>query len=118
VNQKLFRGYATTAAAREGHEEVMRALLKAGASQAACEEALLEACLSGQRKMAELLVSWEMARPDILASALIHASSRGLVDIVELLIKARIVQSSVFRFSLHKPAFVWTGTYVYNCMRL
>ena len=77
----------TTAATREGHYEVLRLLLKAGASQPACEEALLEACLAGQVKMAELLISCEMARPEILTSALIHASSRGLIDIVEPLIK-------------------------------
>lgn len=87
VNQRLFRGYAATAATREGHYEVLSILLKAGSSQPACEEALLEACLSGQVTMAELLISWEMVRMEVLTSALIHSSSRGLVDIVQLLIK-------------------------------
>lgn len=90
VNHRLFRGYATTAAAREGHYEVLNILLKAGASQPSCEEALLEASLSGQVKAAELLINWEMTRPEISTSSLIHASSRGLVEIVDLLIKACI----------------------------
>lgn len=87
VNQRSFRGYAITAAAREGHHEVLSILLKAGAYQPACEEAFLEACLAGQADTAELLIKWEMARPEILTSALIHASSRGFLDILELLIK-------------------------------
>lgn len=106
VNQKLFRGYASTAAAREGHYEVLSILLKAGASQPACEESLMEACLSGQVKVAELLINWEMARPEISTSALIHASSRGLVDVVELLIKNGVDVNSWHRVLLRsiKPA--------------
>lgn len=49
----LFRGYATTAAAREGHCVLLD--MKAGASQLACEDALLEACLCEQAEAAELL---------------------------------------------------------------
>eukprot|EP01018_Ginkgo_biloba_P031804 Gb_08320 [translate_table: standard] len=89
VNQKLFRGYATTAAAREGHHQVLGILLKSGASQLACEDALLEACLYGQTKAAELLISSEMIRPAASVHALVHASCRGFVDIVATLIKAR-----------------------------
>ncbi|KAL0377316.1 UNVERIFIED_CONTAM: hypothetical protein Sradi_3037100 [Sesamum radiatum] len=40
VNLRLFRGFATAAAAREGHHEILQILLKAGSSQPACEEAL------------------------------------------------------------------------------
>ncbi|KAH9303065.1 hypothetical protein KI387_014648, partial [Taxus chinensis] len=87
VNQKLFRGYATTAAAREGHHQVLGMLLKAGASQAACEDALLEACRHGQTKAAELLISSEMTRPGVSVHALVYASCRGFVDIVATLIK-------------------------------
>lgn len=106
VNQRLFRGYSTTAAAREGHYEVLSILLKSGASQLACEEALLEACLFNQVKAAELLMNWEMTRPEVATSALIHASSRGLVDIVELLIKNGVDVNSWHRVLLRsmKPA--------------
>ncbi|KAH7443234.1 hypothetical protein KP509_02G026800 [Ceratopteris richardii] len=106
VNQKLFRGFAITAATRQGHYEVLNILLKAGSSQPACEEALLEACLSGQVKMAEFLINWEMARSEVLTSALIRASSRGLVGIVELLIKSGVDVNSMHRVLLCsiKPA--------------
>lgn len=100
VNQRLFRGYAATAATREGHYEVLSILLKAGSSQPACEEAFLEACLSGQVNMAELLISWEMVRMEVLTSALIHSSSRGLVSIVELLIKSGVDANSSHRVLL------------------
>eukprot|EP00250_Pteridium_aquilinum_P017235 c23519_g1_i1 orf=646-2880(-) len=100
VNQGLFRGYAATAATREGHYEVLSILLKAGSSQPACEEALLEACLSGQVKMAELLINWEMVRTEVLTSALIHASSRGLVSIVELLSQSGVDVNSWHRVLL------------------
>lgn len=78
VNQELFRGYATTAAAREGHCVLLD--MKAGASQLACEDALLEACLCGQAEAAELLFCSEM-------TGLASASCRGFVDIVAALIK-------------------------------
>lgn len=87
VNQKLFRGYATTAAAREGHHHLLGLLLKAGASQPACEDALLEACRYGQAKAAELLISSEMIRHEAAAHALVYASCRGFVEIVSILIK-------------------------------
>lgn len=47
MNQKLFKGFATTVAVREGHLDILEILLKAGASQPACEEALLEASCHG-----------------------------------------------------------------------
>lgn len=106
VNQGLFRGYAITAATREGHYEVVSILLKAGSSQPACEEAILEACLSGQLNMAEFLISWEMARIEVLTNALIRASSRGLVGVVELLIKSGLDVNATHRVLLCsiKPA--------------
>ncbi|KAI3452611.1 hypothetical protein Pfo_009275 [Paulownia fortunei] len=87
VNQKLFRGYATTAAVREGHIEVLEMLLNGGAAQAACEEALLEACYLGRARPAELLMGSDMIRPHVAVHALVTASSRGFVDFVETLIK-------------------------------
>jgi ankyrin repeat protein len=83
----MFRGYATTAAAREGHDLVLNLLQRAGAQQPALEDALLEACLFGQGKSVELLISSDMTRPEVLAQALLYASSRGFVDIVAILIK-------------------------------
>ncbi|RVW14803.1 Ankyrin-3 [Vitis vinifera] len=76
VNQELFRGFATTAAAREGHCALLDMLLKAGASQSACEHALLEACLCGQARAAELLIRSEMIGPSVAQHALVSASSR------------------------------------------
>ncbi|KAH6787479.1 ankyrin [Perilla frutescens var. hirtella] len=87
VNQKLFRGYATTAAVREGHIEVLEILLNGGAAQAACEEALLEACYSGRARAVELLMASDMIRPHVAVHAIAIASSRGFVDSVEKLIK-------------------------------
>ncbi|MCO5591396.1 hypothetical protein L7F22_045379 [Adiantum nelumboides] len=106
VNQRLFKGYAITAATREGHQEVLSLLLKAGSSQPACEEALLEACLSGLVNIAECLISWEMARVEVLTNALIRSSSRGLVGVVELLIKSGVDVNSMHRVLLCsiKPA--------------
>ncbi|KAJ0104706.1 hypothetical protein Patl1_17385 [Pistacia atlantica] len=88
VNQELFRGFATTAAAREGHFVLLDMLLKAGASQSACEDALLEACLWGQAKAAELLICSDMTGPNVAQHALVSASCGGFVDVVATLIKA------------------------------
>lgn len=106
VNQKLFRGYATTAAAREGHHEILGILLKSGASQLACEDALLEACLYGWTKAAELLMSSEMTRPGASVHALVHACCRGFVEIVATLIKSGVDANSWDRMLLRsaKPA--------------
>ncbi|KAI4348291.1 hypothetical protein L6164_009027 [Bauhinia variegata] len=87
VNQKLFRGFAITAAVREGHLNTLEILLKAGASQPACEEALLEASCHGQAKFAELLLSSDLIRPHIAVHALVSACCRGFVEVVETLIK-------------------------------
>ncbi|XP_048230096.1 ankyrin-3 isoform X2 [Ricinus communis] len=87
VNQELFRGFAATAAAREGHCTLLDMLLKAGTSQSACEDALLEACLCGRAKTAELLIQSDMIGPDVVKHALISASCRGFVDVATTLIK-------------------------------
>ncbi|KAI5069295.1 hypothetical protein GOP47_0015596 [Adiantum capillus-veneris] len=106
VNQRIFRGYAVTAAAREGHSEVLSILLKSGAYQPACEEAFLEACLTGQAETAELLMKWELARPEVLTSALVHASNRGFLGIVDLLLKSGVDINSSHRVLLRslKPS--------------
>lgn len=64
-------------------------LLKAGASKSACENALMEACLCGQAKAAELLISSEMTGPDVAQHALVSACCRGFVNVVSTLIKVR-----------------------------
>lgn len=87
VNQELFRGFATTAAAHEGHCALLEMLLKAGASQSACEHALLEACLCGQARAAELLICSEMIGSSVAQHALVSASCRGYVDVADTLIK-------------------------------
>ncbi|KAH9558803.1 hypothetical protein CY35_06G026300 [Sphagnum magellanicum] len=106
VNQKVFRGYATTAAAREGHYMILNLLQRAGAQQLALEDALLEACLFGQGKSVELLISSDMTRPEVLAQALLYASSRGFMDIVAILIKSGVDVNSWHRVLLRsaKPA--------------
>ncbi|KAJ8510161.1 hypothetical protein OPV22_000595 [Ensete ventricosum] len=87
VNQKLFRGHAITAAVREGQAEVAALLLKAGASQPACEEAVMEASLHGRARLAELLMGSDLVRPPVAAHALALAASRGFVDVVDTLIE-------------------------------
>lgn len=91
VNQEIFRGYATTAAAREGHCGILDMLLKAGASQKACEDALLEASLCGEAAAVQLLICSDMARPDAAAHALVSACCRGFLDVVTMLIKVHQV---------------------------
>ncbi|KAJ8768279.1 hypothetical protein K2173_021219 [Erythroxylum novogranatense] len=90
VNQKLFRGFATTAAVREGHQEILEILIKAGASQPACEDALLEASCYGQARSAELLIGSDLVSPHVAVHALVTASSRGFVDVVETFIKCGV----------------------------
>ena len=85
MNQKLFRGYATTAAVREGFLEVLEVLINAGASQQACEEALLEASYVGLARPVELLM--DMVRPQVAVHALVSACCRGFVDVVDALVK-------------------------------
>lgn len=87
VNQKLFRGFSTTAAIREGHLKILEILLKSGASQLACEEALLEASCYGHAMSAALLMGSDLIRPHIALHALVNACSRGFVNVVDTLIK-------------------------------
>ncbi|KAF3435204.1 hypothetical protein FNV43_RR22291 [Rhamnella rubrinervis] len=106
VNQKLFRGFATTAAVREGHQEILEILLKAGASQPACEEALLEASCHGRARLAELLMSSDLIRPHVAVHALVTACCRGFVDFVDTLIKCGVDASAPDRLLLQssKPS--------------
>ncbi|KAJ0973063.1 hypothetical protein J5N97_021022 [Dioscorea zingiberensis] len=90
VNQKLFRGYPATAAAREGRSDVLELLVKAGAAQPACEQALLEACAHGHTKLARLLMDSDQIRPQVAVHALVCASSRGFADVVHTLIKCGV----------------------------
>lgn len=87
MNHKLFRGYATTAAVREGHVEILDVLIKAGASQEACEEALLEASYFGHAMSTELLMGSDFIRPHVAVHALVSACCRGFVIVVDCLIK-------------------------------
>lgn len=89
MNQKLFRGFATTAAVREGRLEILEILLKAGASQPACEEALLEASCHGRARLAELLMGSDLIRPHIAVHALVTACCSGFVDVVDTLLKVK-----------------------------
>lgn len=87
VNQKLFRGFAITAAVREGHREILEILLKAGASQPACEEALLEAGFHGRARLAELLMGSDLIRPRVAVHVLVTACCRGFADVVGTLLE-------------------------------
>lgn len=87
MNQKLFRGFATTIAVREGHLDILEILLKAGASQPACEEALLEASCHGRARLAELLMASDLIRPHVAVHALVTACCMGFVDVVDTLMK-------------------------------
>ncbi|OWM85160.1 hypothetical protein CDL15_Pgr027947 [Punica granatum] len=106
VNQELFRGFATTAAAREGHCALLDMLLKAGASRPACEDALLEAALYGQARAAGLLIRSEMVGHDVAQRALISACCRGFVDVVSALVENGVDKNCVDRVLLRsvKPA--------------
>ncbi|KAF5954485.1 hypothetical protein HYC85_007341 [Camellia sinensis] len=84
VSQKLFRGYATTSAVRESHIEILEILVNGGATQPACEEALLEASYVGQGRPAELLMGSSMICSHVTASC------RGFVDVVDTLIKCGV----------------------------
>ncbi|KAK3144411.1 hypothetical protein QOZ80_4AG0312730 [Eleusine coracana subsp. coracana] len=87
VNGKVFRGYPTTAAAREGRAEVAELLVRAGASQPACEEAVVEAALQGQAALAAIFMGSDLVRPRVAVHALVSAAARGFVDVVDTLIK-------------------------------
>ncbi|KAJ0489664.1 putative ankyrin repeat-containing domain-containing protein [Helianthus annuus] len=90
VNKKLFRGYATTAAARGSHVEILELLIEGGASKLACEEALLEASHLGLAKAAKALMASELIRPNVAIHALVNASCRGFVDVVDTLLKCGV----------------------------
>ncbi|XP_065875767.1 uncharacterized protein [Euphorbia lathyris] len=100
VNQKLFRGYATTAAVREGHLDVLDLLIKCGAFQEACEEALLEASYLGQARLAGLLMSSDLIRPQVAVHALVSACCRGFVNVVDTLIRCGVDANAVDRILL------------------
>ncbi|KAF8378122.1 hypothetical protein HHK36_029459 [Tetracentron sinense] len=106
VNQKLFKGFATTAAVREGHFEILEILLKAGASQPACEEALLEASCHGRSRLVELLMGSDMIRPHVAVHALVTACCRGFVGIVDTLMKCGVDPNATDRVLLRssKPS--------------
>ncbi|XP_065875962.1 uncharacterized protein [Euphorbia lathyris] len=106
VNQKLFRGYATTAAVREGHLDVLDVLIKCGAFQEACEEALLEASYLGQARLAGLLMSSDLIRPQVAVHALVSACCRGFVNVVDTLIRCGVDANAVDRILLQssKPS--------------
>ncbi|XP_037478274.1 ankyrin-3 [Triticum urartu] len=87
VNGKVFRGYPATAAAREGRAEVAELLVRAGASQPACEEAIVEAALQGQAALAAIFMRSDLVRPRVAVHALVSAATRGFVDVVDTLVK-------------------------------
>lgn len=76
----------TAAAVREGNHEILQILLKAGASQPACEEALLEASVHGHSHLVGILMESELIRPRVAVHALVSASCRGYVEVVDALI--------------------------------
>ncbi|CAL5058400.1 unnamed protein product [Urochloa decumbens] len=87
VNQKLFLGYATTAAAREGNINVLEMLILAGATQEACEDALSEASVFGEAEAVRILVSSEVLGSEAMSHALVTAASRGFDDILIILLQ-------------------------------
>jgi hypothetical protein len=89
VNGKVFRGYPATAAAREGRAEVAELLVRAGASQPACEEAVVEAALQGQAALAAIFMGSDLVRPRVAVHALVSAAARGFVDVVDTLVKVQ-----------------------------
>ncbi|KAL3723000.1 hypothetical protein ACJRO7_035223 [Eucalyptus globulus] len=100
VNQNLFKGCANTAAVREDHLEILEILLKAGATQSACEEALLEGSCHGRARLVELLMGSDLIRPHVAVHALVTASFRGFTDVVDTLIKCGVDPSASDRFLL------------------
>ncbi|KAL5537635.1 hypothetical protein UlMin_045633 [Ulmus minor] len=100
VNEKVFRGYATTASVREGHLHILEVLINSGASQAACEEALLEASYLGRPRHAQLLLASDMIRPQAAAHALVAASCRGYADVVSTLVRCGVDANANYRVLL------------------
>ncbi|KAL1336447.1 hypothetical protein HN51_030807 [Arachis hypogaea] len=97
INTRVFRGYATTATVREGHLKVLEVLINGGASQHACEEALMETSYMGRARFSELLMQTHMIRPHVAVHALVSASSRGFVDVVDVLIKHGVDVNAIDR---------------------
>ncbi|XP_078434810.1 ankyrin [Wolffia australiana] len=100
VNQKLFLGFAMTAAAKEAHADMAELLLKSGASQQACEEALLEACCHGHATVVDLLMASDLIRPRVAVRGLIMSSARGFVNVVESLLKHGVDANATGRLLL------------------
>ncbi|KAG5093310.1 hypothetical protein JHK84_048898 [Glycine max] len=100
VNMRLFRGYATTASVREGHLKILEVLINAGASQLACEEALMEASYLGRARFAELLMQSNMVRPQVAVHALVSACCRGFVEVIDVLIKHGVDANAIDRILL------------------
>ncbi|KAM7279966.1 hypothetical protein ACFE04_007100 [Oxalis oulophora] len=106
VNQKLFKGFATTVAVREGYIQILEILIRSGASQPACEEALIEASCHGRAKHVELLIASDLIRPHVAVHALVTSCFRGFTDVVEALIKCGVDSNATDRMLLQslKPA--------------
>ncbi|XP_071708283.1 uncharacterized protein [Rutidosis leptorrhynchoides] len=107
VNQKLFRGVSVTTAVREDRLEILETLLKAGASQPACEEALLEASCHGRGgKFVELLMASDLIRTHVSNYALVTACCSGFTDVVDTLLKCGVDVNSTARVLLQsfKPS--------------
>uniref|UniRef100_A0A803PHE4 Uncharacterized protein n=1 Tax=Cannabis sativa TaxID=3483 RepID=A0A803PHE4_CANSA len=100
VNQRVFRGYPTTAAVREGHLKILEVLISCGASQLACEEALLEASYLGLARPAEMLMESDMIRSRAAVHALVSASCRGFVDVASALLKCGVDANATDRLLL------------------
>ncbi|GAQ89576.1 hypothetical protein KFL_005380020 [Klebsormidium nitens] len=91
ANARVFRGYPSTAAAQEGHAAALQVLISKGKlSVEAIEEALLEAALHNRPDALKLLLDCHVARDPTLQQALVQASSRGHLEIVQHLIEAGI----------------------------
>ncbi|KAL4573851.1 hypothetical protein LXL04_020671 [Taraxacum kok-saghyz] len=100
VDKKLFRGYATTAATRGCHVDILELLLEGGASQVACEEALIEASHLGLAAPAKALMASDLIRPNVAVHALVIASCRGFIDVVDTLLKCGVDMNGTARVLL------------------
>lgn len=106
VNLKLFRGFATTEAVRESQLEILEVLVKAGASQPACEDALLEASFHGRARFVELLMGSDLIRPRVSLHAFVTACARGYNDVVDTMMKYGVDANAMDRVLLQssKPS--------------
>lgn len=64
-------------------------LLKAGSSQPACEQALLEASIHGRARFVEVLMGSDLIRPHVALHAFVTACGRGFTDVVDTMMKVR-----------------------------